>query len=258
MYKRQGLKQIEDKKEQFNNEIMETFEGKFENDNTLSPEVDKYEGETNKEMELCLKNMSITLDCTSEGIIINLTVEENVQKIRKIWRRKIVNTKEEMEMRKGGLVSTLNIPINERRELCNGMKYRRNSMKMTKMNHHGIITKTLNKFKCHLNKSTIKKYMTESIISLIRKIPVKHLINSPDIEGNGRVEYTSEYVRLEEIRYIIIRKELNMTEYPDLNEDFTSAKLRYQIHKRYLSSIKIGMNTAVIRTTGAVELMDHG
>ena len=49
-----------------------------------------------------------------------------------------------------------------------------------------------------------------------------------------------------------------MTEYPDLNEDFASAELRYQVREGYLSSVKIGMNTAVIRTTGAVELMDHG
>ena len=55
--------------------------------------MDKYEGETNKEMELCLKNKSKTLDSTSEGIITNLTIEENIQKIRKIWRKKIVNTK---------------------------------------------------------------------------------------------------------------------------------------------------------------------
>ena len=58
-------------------------------------------------------------------IIINLTIEENIQKIRKIWRKKIVNAKEEMEMRKGGLISAFNIPINERREFCKGMEYRR-------------------------------------------------------------------------------------------------------------------------------------
>ena len=69
-----------------------------------------------------------------------------------------------MEMRKGGLISAFNIPINERRELCKCMEYRGNFMKITKINHHGIITKTLNKFRWHLNKPTIKKYMTESII----------------------------------------------------------------------------------------------
>ena len=253
-----GLKRTEDKREQFNNEIMETFEGKFENDNTLSPEVDKYKEETNKEIERYLKNMSKTLDSTSEGIIVNPTIEENIQKIRKICRKKIVNRKEEMEMGKGVLISAYNIPINERRELCKGMKYRRNFMKITKINHHTTITKTLNKFKYYSNISTSKEYLTTSFISLIRKITVKHLVNSPDIEGNGKVEYTSDYVRIEEIRYLIINKELNTTEHPDLNEDFASAELQYQIHERYVKSVEIGMNTAVIRTTSAVKLMDHG
>ena len=66
-----------------------------------------------------------------------------------------------------------------------------------------------------------------SIISLIRKIPVKHLVNSTDIQGNGRIGYTSNYIRIEEIRYLIIQRELNITEYPELNEDFATAELQY-------------------------------
>ena len=174
-----SLKRIEGKREKFNKEIMETFEGKFENANTLSPKVDKYKEETNKEMEMCLKNMNETLNSTSKGIIVSpnteessketairedqnawltenknrknkekiQTMEENIKKIRKIWRKKIVNTKEEMDMRKGGLISAFNIPINERRELRKDMNYRRNFIKMAKVNHHNIIKKNINKFK---------------------------------------------------------------------------------------------------------------
>ena len=134
-------------------------------------------------MDMCLKNTNETLNSTSEGIIVNPTIEKNIQKIRIIWRKKMVHTKEEMEMRKGGLISAFNIPINERRELCKGMEYRRNFMKITKITYHRTITKTLNIFKYYLKISTIKEYMTKSIISLIRKVPVKHLVNSPDIEG---------------------------------------------------------------------------
>ena len=43
-----SLRQIEGKMEKFNKEIMESFEGKFENANTLSPKADKYKEETNK------------------------------------------------------------------------------------------------------------------------------------------------------------------------------------------------------------------
>ena len=64
---------------------------------------------------------------------------------------------------------------------------------------HRTITKTLNKFKYYLKISTIKEYMTKSVISLIQKIPVKHLVISTDIKGNGRIEYTSNYVRIEDV-----------------------------------------------------------
>ena len=75
-----------------------------------------------KTMDRCLKNMNKTLETTSEGRKETeiredqnaepsenknrrdkekiQTIEENIQRIRKIWRKKIVNTKEEMEMRK--------------------------------------------------------------------------------------------------------------------------------------------------------------
>ena len=49
-----------------------------------------------------------------------------------------------------------------------------------------------------------------------------------------------------------------MTENRELNEDFASAELQYQIHERYLTSVKMGMNTMVIRRKGVPELMDHG
>ena len=38
-----------------------------------------------------------------------------------------------------------------------------------------------------------------------------------------------------------------MTENRDLKEDFESTELQYQIHERYLTSLKISMNTTVIR-----------
>ena len=59
--------------------------------------------------------------------------------------------------------------------------------------------------------------MTTSFISLTRKIPVKHLVNSTDIQGNGKIEYTSDYVRIEEIRYLIIQRELNTVSYTHLD-----------------------------------------
>ena len=56
-------------------------------------------------------------------------MEENIKKIIKIGRKKILNTKEELEMRKSGLISAFNITINERRELSKSMNYRKNFIK---------------------------------------------------------------------------------------------------------------------------------
>ena len=68
-------------------------------------------------MDSGFNNLDETLDSSSEGFKVSTNMEENIKKIRKIWRKKIFNTKEEMEMRKGGLINIFNPPINKRREL---------------------------------------------------------------------------------------------------------------------------------------------
>ena len=90
---------------------------------------------------------------------------------------------------------------------------------MAKVNHNKIIKKNLNKFRYHLNISTIEEYLTISVISLIRNIPVKHLVNNPEVKVNGMVSNMRDYVRLEEVQYLIVKKDLTMTENCDLNED---------------------------------------
>ena len=128
-----SLKLIEDKME------------KFENANTLSPKVDKYKEETNKEMKMCLKNMNETLNSTSEGTKEDqsallsqdkpnrekekiMPIEINFkgvkkQIIKKTKERRIIrlnkrkNTREEVDVIKSGLVNVLNLPIVNYREL---------------------------------------------------------------------------------------------------------------------------------------------
>ena len=67
-----------------------------------------------------------------------------------------------------------------------------------------------------------------------------------------------DYIKIEEIQYLLIKKDLNTIENRDLNEDFISAELQYQIHERYLTRTKIIMDNAVIREHVVHELMDHG
>ena len=169
--------------EKFNKEIWKTFGEKFENVNTLIQKADTYKEETNKQMDSGFNNLDETLDSTSEGFKVSTNMEENIKKIKKIWRKKIFNTKEEMEMRKGGLINIFNklnkhlTPINKQRELNKVRNCRQNSIKISKVSHHRIITKNLNKFK-YLNISMINEYLTTSIISSIRSIPAEHCINN--------------------------------------------------------------------------------
>ena len=251
----------------------------------------RYHEKFMKRMDECLKNMNKTVDSTSEGTKVNpnteesckeieiredqnallpenknrkdkedvQTMERKTKKIRKTGRRKILNTKEELEMRKGGLIiNVFNIPINEQRELSKSKSYRKNLIKLSQINHQRIIKKNLNKLKSQLNILTTKEYLTTSAISLIRNIPVKQLVSNTEVQGDGMVAYMRDYVRLEEVQYLSIKRDLIITENLDLNEDLVSAELQYQTHERYVTRTKIITNFAVIREKGVPELMDHG
>ena len=210
-----------------------------------------------KRMDRCLKNMNETLDSTSEGIKASPNTEEHIKKIRKIGRKKILNTKEELEMRKGGLINAFNIPINERRELSKSMNYRKNFIKMAKVNHHKIIKKNLNRFKYYLNIATVEEYVTISAIFLKRNISAERWVNNTEERGNGMLLKMREYVMSEEVQYLLVREELTMTEDPYLNEGFTAEKWESRMVRR-LSRRELITNTPVIREHGVPELMDHG
>ena len=47
----------------------------------------------------------------------NKYLEKKTKKIIKICRKKIINTREELEMITGGLINVFNLPINEQGEL---------------------------------------------------------------------------------------------------------------------------------------------
>ena len=80
----------------------------------------------------------------------------------------------------------------------------------------------------------VKEYLTTSIISSIRSKPAEHYVNDTEVKENGIVAYKSGYIKIEELQYLLIKKDLNMTENRDLNEDFASAKLQYQMHESCL------------------------
>ena len=156
--------------------------------------------------------------------------KEDIQTVEK-KTKKIINTREVLEMRKGGLINVFNLPINEQRELI--------------------------KFRSLLSMSTIEVHQKILVRSSRRNISLKNLVNHPEEKGNGMILKMSEYVMSEEVQYLLVKKERTMTDDLYLNEVFIAAKWKSRMVRR-LSRRELIPNTPVIREKGVPELMDHG
>ena len=62
--------------------------------------------------------------------------ERKTKKIRKICRKKIINTIEELEMMKNELINMFNIPITNHGEIINVKEYRRRSIKIVEITYY--------------------------------------------------------------------------------------------------------------------------
>ena len=153
------------------------------------------------------------------------TVKEKTKKIRKICRKKILNIKEVLEMRKGGLINVFNLPINEQREII--------------------------KFTSQLNGSTIEVHQKILVKSSRRNISLNIFVNHPEENGNGMLLKMSEYVMSEEVQYLLVKKEQTITEDRYLSESFIAAKWESRMVRR-LSRRKLIPNTPVIRVKGCL------
>ena len=66
-------------------------------------------------------------------------LETKTKEIRKIHRKKIINTREELEMMKNGLLEMFNIPINGQNEIMKFKNNRRNLLEPLEGNHYKIV-----------------------------------------------------------------------------------------------------------------------
>ena len=137
---------------------------------------DKNEEQLNKEIEnkedtsaVLTENKHNRNKENSKHIEINTKgvknqVIQKTKKIGKIRPKKIINTREGLEMIKGGLLHVLNLPINER-ELIKFKNYNRNSLiEILNVNHNKIVRKNLNKAILKLNIPATEMYHTRSVI----------------------------------------------------------------------------------------------
>ena len=120
------------------------------------------------------------------------------------------------------------------------------------------MTKNLNKDIFKINIPTIEMYQTISMIFSISNISLKYLVKNPDDKVNEVVLNTSDYFMLEELQYLLIKKELTMTEDRDLNGDLVAAKCKSRMISRYITSTEINLDTKIIRGNRATRIIDHG
>ena len=96
-----------------------------------------------------------------------------------------------------------------------------------------------------------------SVISSRRNISFKKLVNNPEVKGNEMRLNMGNYVMLEEVQYLLVKKERIMTEDRYLSESFIAAKWESRMVRR-LSRRELITNTPAIREHGVPEIMDHG
>ena len=66
----------------------------------------------------------------------NEYLEMKTKEIRKIYRKKIINTREELEMMKNGLLTMFNLPMTDHAEMMNFKNNRRNVRETLERNHY--------------------------------------------------------------------------------------------------------------------------
>ena len=181
---------------------------------------------------------------------------KKTKEIGKIYKKKLLKTREEVEMMKNGLIDVFNLPITDQSKF---MKYKdcRRTLKAIIEGSHNTpaeenfsksirkwklpkFERTLNKTVCHKLKRSLKHWSTpelemqnkKSIMTLMREVQLTSLINQQhNIVSDVGME-TNEHMVLEE--------------------------LWYEIEDTYFTRTEIVLHTKVIRTTSAEEMTDHG
>ena len=112
--------------------------------------------------------------------------EENIQtmemKTKKRHKRKLINTREELEMMKNGLINMFNIPITDHEEIINVQDYRR-STKILEMTYYGTTSNHVKNSISKWNIPKLERYTKLSMKQQIIKVALKYLF----YKRNGKV-----------------------------------------------------------------------
>ena len=204
------------------NKNMEQLSQEIENKEDKSALLSESKHNTNKEN---IQHIEGNINGVKNQII------KKTKKIRKIWRKELINTWEGLKM-KNGLVNVLNLPGADHREIINVKNYRRSLMGIFEETRNKTVSKNLRKAIFNLNTPEEEIHNKRSVISPIIDIPLKYLFSKLDDK--------------------VIDVGL------DTSKNFVSEKLQYKVVESYITRTEIIWNTTVIRGISANEVIDHG
>ena len=150
--------------------------------------------------------------------------EMKSKKMRQMHPRKLIKTREELEMMNNGLINVRNIPMTNDKEIMNFGDYRRRLKEISVMTYNKTVFYKLKKTRGKWNTPEIEIHGKISMISLIIDVPVTYWFNK-SLETNERI---------------------------------TAEKMKYKGEARGVTRTEIIMKTMVVRTIRATEFMDHG
>ena len=160
-------------------------------------------------------------------------MEGKSKKMRRMYPRNLIKTKEEMEMMNRGLIDINNIPITNKKESMNTRDYGRKLKNViSEMVYHKTVAYHLERTRGKWETTRVTRYGKISTISLFIDGPVTPCF----IEPYGRT----------------IRRKI------ETSDRITAGKMKYQVEIGEITSTGIIMKTMVIWTIRATEMMDSG
>ena len=139
-------------------------------------------------------------------------MEMKTKKMRQIHQRKLIKTREELEMMNNGLVNVLNILSTEHRKISNFKNNRRSLIEIVIMTHNKTVRKNLRKSIGKFNTPEIKMHNKISVIRLMMDIPLTYLFNKQNDKVIEVGHDTSENYVSERLQYMVIERDVTRTE----------------------------------------------
>ena len=153
-------------------------------------------------------------------------------KTKKRHQGKLINTREELEMMKYGLINAVNLSITDHEEIINVRDYRRRSRKILEITYYDTTSNNV--------KNSISK------------------CNIPPLERYNKMSMKTHIINVS-LKYLSIGRNSKVIEaVMDTKENIVLEELLYKETETYITRTELVMHTRVIQATSADQPVDHG